>query len=71
VVFSSALETGLGRQAALRLAFACHTRQPRALGFGVGQLFEDGRFDGMAPVPFLESDATIHLEPEVLWNALN
>jgi o-succinylbenzoate synthase len=70
-VFSSALETGLGRQAALRLAFACRVPQPRALGFGVGPLFQDGRFDGMAPVPFLEAGTTTHAEQEALWNALN
>jgi O-succinylbenzoate synthase len=70
-VFSSALETGVGRQAALRMAFAFNGPQPRALGFGVGPLFQDGRFDGMPSAPFLGLDAMAHLKAEVLWNALN
>jgi O-succinylbenzoate synthase len=70
-VFSSAFETGVGRQAALRMAFAFKGRQSRALGFGVGPLFRDGRFDGMPPAPFLELDAVNHLKAEVIWNALN
>ena len=71
VVFSSAFETGVGRQAALRMAFAFKGREPRAVGFGAGPLFQDGRFDGMPPVPFLELHAVNHLQVEVIWNALN
>jgi o-succinylbenzoate synthase len=70
-VFSSALETGVGRQAALRMAFAFHGPQSRALGFGAGPLFQDGRFDGMPPVPFLEFDAVNSIKAEEIWNALN
>ncbi len=70
-VFSSALETGVGRQAALRMAFAFNGPQSRALGFGMGPLFLDGRFEGMPPVPFLGLEAMTHLKAEVLWNALN
>jgi O-succinylbenzoate synthase len=71
VVFSSAFETGVGRQAALRMAFAFKSSQPRALGFGVGPLFQDSRFDGLPPVPFLEPAAMSHLQPEAIWNALS
>jgi O-succinylbenzoate synthase len=70
-VFSSALETGVGRQAALRMAFAFNGPQSRALGFGMGPLFLDGRFDGMPSAPFLGLEAMTHLKAEVLWNALN
>jgi O-succinylbenzoate synthase len=70
-VFSSALETGVGRQAALRMAFAFNGPQPRALGFGMGPLFQDGRFDGMPSSPFLELEAMTRLKAEALWNALN
>jgi O-succinylbenzoate synthase len=71
VVFSSALETRVGRHASLRMAFAFKGRQPRALGFGVGPLFQDGRFDGMPVVPFLEGNAVKSLNAEVLWNVLS
>ena len=52
VVFSSALETGIGAQAALRLAFAWPGKA-MSLGFGVWPLFSDSRFDGpcRSPVP--------------------
>jgi O-succinylbenzoate synthase len=70
-VFSSAFETGVGRQAALRMAFAFKSPQPRALGFGVGPLFQDSRFDGVPPVPFLEPVAMSHLQPEAIWNVLS
>jgi O-succinylbenzoate synthase len=70
-VFSSAFETAVGRSAALRMAFAFKGPQPRALGFGVGPLFQDGRFDGLPPVPFLESAALGHRKPEAAWNALS
>jgi hypothetical protein len=70
-VFSSALETGVGGQAALRMAFAFKGRQPRALGFGVGQLFQDGRFDSVPAVPFLSLNAASCQNAEVLWNALS
>ncbi|MEG3436179.1 o-succinylbenzoate synthase [Pannus brasiliensis CCIBt3594] len=40
-VFSSALESSIGRRSALRLAVEC-SRNDRALGFGVGQWFADG-----------------------------
>jgi O-succinylbenzoate synthase len=43
-VFSSALETSIGRRSALRLAVEW-SRNDRALGFGVGQWFADNETD--------------------------
>ncbi len=73
VVFSSALETGLGAAAALRVAFEFFpgTEKPRALGFGVWPLFEDARFDGPRAAPFVRREDFEQSNPEILWNALN
>ena len=71
VVFSSAFETAVGRQAALRIAFAYKGPQPRALGFGVGPLFADARFDTPAPGAFLMADHVGPTNTGALWNALN
>lgn len=68
VVFSSALETALGAQAALRLAFAW-AGEPRALGFGVWPLFADPAFDGPAAAPFLRAEDIERIDPVALWNA--
>jgi o-succinylbenzoate synthase len=68
VVFSSALETGIGAQAALRLAFAWPGKMS-ALGFGVWPLFADPRFDGPAAVPFMRFEDVDRIKPEELWNA--
>ncbi len=68
VVFSSALETALGAQAALRLAFAWQGPK-RALGFGVWPLFTDWRFDGPAAAPFIRREDLTHIQPGALWNA--
>jgi O-succinylbenzoate synthase len=68
VVFSSALETGIGAQAALRLAFAW-PGELSALGFGVWPLFSDAAFDGPAAVPFLRIEDVDRIVPEALWNA--
>jgi len=70
VVFSSALETRVGAQAALRAAFAW-TGEPRALGFGVWPLFGDGRFDGPYTGPFLHWEDVARINPEAVWNALS
>lgn len=70
VVFSSALETVVGAQAALRLAFAW-TGRPSALGFGVWPLFADSRFDGPTAMPFLHSDELHRADPASLWNAVS
>jgi O-succinylbenzoate synthase len=68
VVFSSALETGIGAQAALRHAFAWPGRAS-SLGFGVWPLFADSRFDGPAAAPFLREEDVGRLNPEALWSA--
>lgn len=68
VVFSSALETAVGAQAALRLAFSWPGRVS-ALGFGVWPLFSDPRFDGPAAGPFLRIEDVDRINPEALWNA--
>jgi O-succinylbenzoate synthase len=75
VVFSSALETAVGMRSALRTAFAWQAAQtpekPRALGFGVGPLFADDRFNGPAAAPFLYREDVERLNPEAVWNALS
>ena len=70
VVFSSALETGIGAQAALRRAFS-FGGETRALGFGVWPLFEDARFDGPHLAPFIRIEDVERIKPEAVWNALS
>jgi O-succinylbenzoate synthase len=70
VVFSSALETAVGAQAGLRLAFRW-AGEPRALGFGVWPLFADARFDGPYVAPFLRREDVEALNPEAVWNVLS
>jgi O-succinylbenzoate synthase len=70
VVFSSALETTVGAQAALRLAFQW-PGEARALGFGVWPLFADARFDGPALAPFLRVEDVERINVEATWNALS
>lgn len=69
VVFSSALETAVGAQSALRHAFAWPGER-LALGFGVWPLFEDTRFNGPTAQPFLRWRDVQRIDPESLWNAL-
>ena len=68
VVFSSALETGIGAQAALRAAFAWRGHLS-ALGFGVWPFFSDSRFNGPSAVPILRIEDVNRIDPESLWNA--
>jgi O-succinylbenzoate synthase len=68
VVFSSALETAMGAQAALRLAFAWPGKVS-ALGFGVWPLFADPVFDGPAAAPFIRIEDVNRIDPIDLWNA--
>ncbi len=78
VVFSSALETAIGAQQALRMAFswagegeaAAGGGRVRALGFGVWPLFADARFDGPALAPFIRRQDGDRVDAEALWNAL-
>jgi O-succinylbenzoate synthase len=71
VVFSSAFETRLGRQAALRIAFAYENPRPRALGFGPGPWFADERFDTREPGAFLTPADIGRMNTVGLWNALS
>ena len=70
VVFSSALETGIGAQAALRVAFAWPGKAA-SLGFGVWPLFADPRFDGPCAAPFLRVEDVNRISPEALWSAVS
>ena len=70
VVFSSALETGIGARAALQIAF-CFGGETRALGFGVWPLFVDSRFDGPYIAPFVRKEDVERIDPEALWTALS
>jgi O-succinylbenzoate synthase len=78
VVFSSALETAVGAQAALRVAFqwrgatdAANGPAPRALGFGVWPLLADARFDGPRAAPFLRRSDVEAIRPEDVWSGLS
>lgn len=69
VVLSSAIETALGRAAILRTALT----QPltkRALGFGVGGIFGDRRWDGPFLGPVLDASWVNAVNPEDVWTAL-
>ncbi len=70
VVFSSALETGIGARFGLGVAFAWPGK-PMALGYGVWPLFSDARFDGPVTGPFIRADDVQRIDPEALWNAVN
>jgi len=71
VVLSSAIETAAGRAAILRFALAQPALTKRALGFGVGDIFGDRRWDGPVLGPLLEADWAQGVNAEDLWNALN
>ncbi len=69
IVLSSAIETALGRAAILRAALT----QPltkRALGFGVGGIFGDRRWDGPFLGPVLDASWVNAINPEEVWAAL-
>lgn len=70
VVFSSALETGVGAKSALRRAFEWKGSK-HALGFGVWPLFVDQRADGPYTAPFIRWDDVQRINEEAIWNALN
>lgn len=69
VVFSSALETGVGAKAALRHAFEWKGSK-HALGFGLWPLFADQRMDGPFAAPFIRWDDVQRINEEAIWNAL-
>jgi O-succinylbenzoate synthase len=70
VIFSSAIETALGRSAILRLVLDRKLTR-RALGFGVGRLFGDRLWDGPLIGPLADLSCVEAKAGEELWNALN
>lgn len=70
VVLSSGIETALGRAQVLRWAFAENLTK-RALGFGVGAVFGDRRWDGPPAGALLDPAWAASVNAEELWNALN
>ncbi|MEO6992345.1 MAG: o-succinylbenzoate synthase [Lacunisphaera sp.] len=70
VVFSSAIETTLGRSYILQ-AVLTQSLTKRALGFGVGEMFGDRRWDGPQIGPLADLCAVAQNPGEEIWNALN
>lgn len=70
IVLSSAIETALGRAAILRAALSLPLTK-RALGFGVGDIFGDRRWDGPFLGAVLDSSWSEAVNPEEIWTALN
>ena len=70
VVISSAIESGLGRAAILHTVLA-HELTRRALGFGVGEVFGDRRWDGPATGPLVDASWAQGVNAEELWNEAN
>jgi O-succinylbenzoate synthase len=69
VVFSSALETGLGAAATLKAAFSWPD-PVRALGYGVWPLFADPSFDGPARAPFMRA-ADVGYDAGAMWENIS
>lgn len=70
VVFSSAIETTLGRSFILQRVLV-ESLSRRALGFGVGEMFGDRRWDGPQLGPLVDLSAIAQNPGEEIWNALN
>ncbi len=70
VVFSSAIETALGRSAILRMVLTGPPTK-RALGFGTDGIFGDRRWDGPVIGPLADGSCIAANPGEELWNALN
>ena len=70
VVLSSAIETALGRSAVLRAALG-ESLTKRALGFGVGEIFGDRRWDGPVIGPLADASCVAANPGEEIWTALN
>ncbi|MBI2511128.1 MAG: o-succinylbenzoate synthase [Opitutae bacterium] len=68
LVLSSAIETALARAQILRVVFAEKLTE-RALGFGIGEVFGDRRWDGPIVGPLLDASWCDQVNPEALWNA--
>lgn len=70
IVLSSAIETALGRATILQAALA-RPLTKRALGFGVGEIFGDRRWDGPFLGAVLDQSWSDAVNPEELWTALS
>ncbi len=70
VVLSSAIETVLARSAVLRFVLMHPALTKRALGFGVGEVFGDRRWDGPMLGPVLDTGWLAGFNEEESWNAL-
>ncbi len=70
VVFSSAIESALGRSAILQAVLA-QSLTRRALGFGVAGIFGDRKWDGPFIGPLADASCVAFNPGEDLWNALN
>jgi O-succinylbenzoate synthase len=70
VVFSSAIETTLGRSFILQSVLS-QALSRRALGFGVGEIFGERRWDGPFIGPLADLSCVATNPGEELWNALN
>ncbi len=70
VVFSSAIETTLARSFILQTVLT-ESLSKRALGFGVGEMFGDRRWDGPQIGPLADLSAIAQNPGEEIWNALN
>jgi O-succinylbenzoate synthase len=70
VVFSSAIESALGRSTILQAVLG-QSLTKRALGFGVGGIFGDRTWDGPFIGPLVDASCIAVNPGEDLWNALN
>ena len=70
VVFSSAIESALGRFTILKAVLG-QSLTKRALGFGVGGIFGDRKWDGPFIGPLIDASWIEPNPGEDLWNALN
>jgi O-succinylbenzoate synthase len=70
VVLSSAIETALGRAEILRAALD-HALTKRALGFGIGEVFGDRRWDGPVMGPVFDRGWLGGVDASSLWEALS
>ncbi|MEI6106273.1 MAG: o-succinylbenzoate synthase [Opitutae bacterium] len=70
VVISSALETALARTEILR-AVLSQPLTKRALGFGLGAVYGDRRWDGPLLGPLADASCLAPNPGEEIWNALN
>ncbi|HEX7630668.1 MAG TPA: o-succinylbenzoate synthase [Lacunisphaera sp.] len=69
IVLSSAIETALARRHILRAALTQQLTK-RALGFGVGEVFGDRRWDGPVLGPVLDATWLEAVSPEAAWDAI-